>query len=84
MRSRRIADGSIVPDRLLHFFLRFTIISLIAILALACCILGYNGIYCIITGRLQQCAQTLIVSMALGVTSALLIRYRSDLIDQRL
>ncbi len=72
-----------MQDRILSAALRLIIVGLISVIALATFIAAYQGLYLAVTGQFHQTAGRLAGSLALGSATALLIRYRGDLLDER-
>ncbi len=66
---------------LLNTSIRFTIVGLIAIIALASLILSYNGLLTIFTGDIIRAVTKIGWGITLAAAALLLIRYRNDLID---
>ncbi len=63
--------------------MRLTIVGLMAVLGLLASVLGYQGLYLEITGRFAEGMPRLGVFAGLAIATALLIRYRGELVDER-
>lgn len=70
-----------MQDALLNQSLRVTIVGTISATTLACLILGYQGLFELITLDLPSAGVKFGWGLLSGVSALLLIRYRTDLID---
>ena len=72
-----------MQDRILNLSLRLTVVGLISVIALATCIVAYQGFYLGVTGQFSQSGARGAAAAGLGLATGLLIRYRGDLLDER-
>ena len=70
-----------MQDAILNKTMRFTIISTIAILSLACLILAYMAIFDAIARHWPDAAARLVWSASSALAALLLITWRGELID---
>jgi tellurite resistance protein TehA-like permease len=66
---------------MINVSLRFTIVSIIAVVTLACLILSYQAMFATICGDLINAARQMFWGLFCAVSALLLIKYRDDLID---
>ena len=71
-----------MTDRMLNLSMRLTVVGLTAVMGLATFVVGYQGLYCAVTGAWEQGAGRVAGAMGLAAATGLLIRYRGDLLDQ--
>jgi hypothetical protein len=71
-----------MADRLLSFAMNFVMVSLIAGIAGASLALGYWGLLRILSGFPADGAALLTGSMATGIATYFLTRYKNDLVDR--
>ena len=72
-----------MQDRILNLSLRLTVVGLISVIALAACVVAYQGLYLGVTGQFAQAVARVTAAVGLGLATGLLIRYRGDLLDER-
>ena len=70
-------------DWILRGCLRLTVVGLITALTLLSFVVGYQAVYSMVIGQLEESGPRFAGAVALGLAAGLLVRYRNDLLDER-